>query len=68
MCKKRGGGVRRGRSVTAVTHANRNVPNEGRRSGSGTLTFPRRAGRFHIGEVEGPLDQIASHGDARGLA
>lgn len=57
-------------SLTTVTHTNRNIPNKLRAfrvwqadifSVRGTISYLRR-------KVEGLLDQIASHRDARGLA
>lgn len=57
-------------SLTTVTHTNRNIPNKLQAfrgwqadifSVRGTISYLRR-------KVESPLDQIASHRDARGLA
>lgn len=57
-------------SLTTVTHTNRNIPNKLQVfrgwqadifSVRGTISYLRR-------KVESPLDQIASHRDARGLA
>lgn len=57
-------------SLTTVTHTNRNIPNKLRafRVWQADIFSVHRTISYLRHKVEGLLDQIASHGDARGLA